>query len=25
VIQALANWGNTYRQEITQQVEKNKG
>ncbi|MGG5601071.1 MULTISPECIES: helix-turn-helix domain-containing protein [unclassified Myroides] len=25
VIQALANWGNTYRQEITKQMEKTKG
>ncbi|QQU05515.1 helix-turn-helix transcriptional regulator [Myroides odoratus] len=25
VIQSLANWGNTYRQEIIQQMEKNKG
>ncbi|MBB1139040.1 helix-turn-helix domain-containing protein [Myroides sp. WP-1] len=25
VIQALANWGNTYRKEIIQQMEKNKG
>ncbi|MGS4347134.1 winged helix-turn-helix transcriptional regulator [Myroides odoratus] len=25
VIQALANWGNTYRQEIINQMEKNQG
>lgn len=25
VIQSLANWGNTYRKEIIQQMEKNKG